>query len=119
MVAQNLIPVGYQSKEARMFFLKQRADKVSDFIHGLRSRKGEVYLKIISEISGIESLVTLQSFLLQVSLYSKKYSDLQILEILEVHRGYQALSDYYRDKSYVDIAKYLKEIKQLFELCKE
>lgn len=116
MVVQNLMADGYQSREAKLFFLKERAEKVSDFIAGLRRSKGKVYLQIMAEVTGIEALVTLQSFLLQASLYYRKYSNSTLNEVLEIGRAHEALALYYNNKDYSEVVKYLKEVKRLFEL---
>lgn len=116
MVVQNLMADGYQSREAKLFFLKERAEKVSAFIRGLRRSKGKVYLQIMAEVTGIEALVTLQSFLLQVSLYYKKSSNSQLNELLEVAEAHQALYQYYKEKDFKGIVRYLKDVKKLFEL---
>lgn len=116
MVGQNLMVDGYKSREARLFFLKEKAEKVSDFIAGLRRAKGKVYLQIMAEVTGIESLVTLQSFLLQAALYYRKYSNSVLNEVLEISRAHEALSLYYKDKDFTEVVKYLKEVKRLFEL---
>lgn len=116
MVGQNLMVDGYKSREAKLFFLKEKAEKVSDFIAGLRRAKGKVYLQIMAEVTGIESLVTLQSFLLQAALYYRKYSNSVLNEVLEISRAHEALSLYYKDKDFTEVVKYLKEVKRLFEL---
>lgn len=119
MVVQNLKPEGYQSQEAKLFLLKQRADRVSDFISSMRKAKGKVYIQIMNEVTGIEALVTLQSFLLQVSLYCRKYSDMRLSKILEVYRAHEALYHYYKEQDFKPMLDYLREIKNLFELVKE
>lgn len=119
MVTQNLTTKEYSSREARMFVLKERADKVSDFIRSMRRSKGKVYLQVMAEVTGIESLVTLQSLLLQISLYYRKTSDSRINEILEVSKAHKALYHYYNNKDYGLVVEYLKELKRLFELVKE
>lgn len=119
MVIQNLINEDYQSKEAKMFFLKQRADLVADFIKGLRARRGKVYQQVMAEVTGVEAVITLQSFLLQANLYYKKSSSKRILELLEIGKGYDALSLYFKEDIFSGIASYLKEIKELFELVRE
>lgn len=119
MVVENLKPKGYQSKEAQLMVLKQRADKVSSFISGLRKSKGKVYLQIMSDVSGVEALITLQSLLLQISLYSRKFSDLSINDFFEVARAHEALAIYYKEKNFMPLISYLKEIKTLFTLVKE
>ena len=119
MVVENLKPIEFKSKEAKLVILKQRADKVSNFISGLRKSKGKVYLQIMSNVTGLESLITLQSLLLQISLYSRKYSDLAIMDFFEVYRAHKALAMYYRDKDFSGVITYLNEIKLLFELVKE
>lgn len=119
MVAENLLVKEYQSKEAKLFFLKQRADKVSHFISTLRSSKGKVYFQIMKEVTGLEALVTIQSFLLQLTLYCKKYETMQLCDILEVSKAYEALALYYNGKDPTGIITYLKEVKHLFELVKD
>lgn len=119
MVVENLKPKGYHSKEAQLMVLKQRADRVSDFIAGLRKTKGKVYLQIMSDVTGIEALITLQSLLLQISLYSRKFSNLSINDFFEVYRAHEALAVYYREKDFKPLISYLKEIKTLFTLVKE
>lgn len=119
MVTQNLKTNEYSSKEARLFILKERADRVSDFIRGLRRSKGKVYLQIMDEVTGIEALVTVQSLLLQVSLYYRKTSDSRLNDLLEVAKAHKALYHYYNNKDYTLIVEYLKELKRLFELIKE
>lgn len=119
MVVQNLRDTSYQSREARLFLLKTKADKVSDFIGGLRSSKGKVYLQIMNEVTGIEALVTLQSFLLQVSLYYRKTQNSTMNSLLEINRAHIALANYYTDGDFSGIVSYLKEIKILFDLIKE
>jgi hypothetical protein len=116
MVVSNLKTEGYQSKEAQLFFLKDKADRVSNFISGLRKSKGKVYLQIMAEVTGVESLVTLQSFLLQVSLYFRKFSDSRLNDTLEIWRAHEALALYYREKDFSGIVNYLKEVKVLFKL---
>lgn len=119
MVVENLKPTGYQSREAQLMVLKQRADKVSSFISGLRKNKSKVYLQIMDGVTGIEALVTLQSLLLQLSLYSRKFSDLSINDFFEVYKAHEALASYYKNKDFSRIVSYLKEIKILFSLVKE
>ena len=119
MVTQNLRTEEYSSREAKLFFLKERADKISDFIRGLRRSKGKVYLQIMSEVTGIEALITVQSLLLQISLYCRKTSDLRLNDLLEVPRAHKALYSYYNNKDYTLVVEYLKELKRLFELIKE
>lgn len=119
MVVQNLRDTSYQSKEARLFLLKNKANKVSDFIGGLRKAKGKVYLQILSGVTGIEALVTLQSFLLQVALYYRKTQNSTMNSILEINRAHIALATYYTEGTFSEIVTYLNEIKALFELIKE
>ena len=120
MVVQNLIASEYSSKEARMFFLKQRANEVSSFIRGLRGgNHSMVYKQIMAGVTGIESLVTLQSFLLQTALYYRKNRNPRLNEVLEIHRAYEALAKYYRENDYSEVVTYMQEIKQLFEMVKE
>lgn len=118
MVTQNLLAKEYQSREARLYFLRDRANRISSFIRGLRKGKSIVYNQIVGGVTGIEALVTLQSFLLQVSLYFRKYSDPKINELLEIDRAHESLALYYREKDYSEIVKYLNEIKALFGLVK-
>lgn len=119
MVVGNLIRREFKSREAKMFFLKKRADEVSDFISGLRRSKAKVYLQVMAEVTGIEALVTIQSFLLQVSLYCRKYSKPSMSNLLEIYKAHQALADYYGNGDFSGVLQYLKEIKILFELVKE
>jgi hypothetical protein len=119
MVTQNLNTKEYLSREARLFVLKEKADKVSDFIRGLRRAKGKVYLQIMSEVTGIEALVTVQSLLLQISLYYRKTSDSRLNDLLDVAKAHKALYHYYNNKDYTLVVEYLKELKRLFELIKE
>lgn len=119
MVVGNLMPREFQSREAKMFFLKKRADEVSDFISGLRRSKAKVYLQVMAEVTGIEALVTIQSFLLQVSLYCRKYSKPSMSNLLEVYKAHKALANYYESGDFSGVLQYLKEIKTLFELVKE
>ena len=119
MVTQNLRTDDYLSREAKLFFLKEKADKVSDFIRGLRRAKGKVYLQIMGEVVGIEALVTLQSLLLQVSLYYRKTQDSRLNDLLDIAKAHKALYHYYNNKDYTLIVEYLKELKRLFELIKE
>lgn len=119
MVVQNLLTNDYQSKEAKMFFLKQRANKVSEFIRGLRRSKSQVYSQIMSGVTGIDALVTLQSLLLQITLYYRKTSSQQILEIFEAYKAHEALAIYYKDKNSTGIVSYLREVRDLFNLVKE
>ena len=119
MVTQNLNTKEYLSREARLFVLKERADRVSDFIKGLRRSKGKVYLQIMAEVIGIESLVTVQSLLLQISLYYRKTSDSRLNDLLEVKKAHKALYHYYNSGDYTLVVEYLKELKKLFELIKE
>jgi hypothetical protein len=119
MVTHNLKTNEYQSREAKLFILKEKADKISDFIRGLRGSKSKVYLQIMREVTGIESLVTLQSLLLQVSLYYRKTSDSRLNDLLEVNRAHKALYHYYNNKDFSLIVDYMKELKKLFELIKE
>jgi hypothetical protein len=119
MVTQNLNTKEYLSREARLFVLKEKADKVSDFIRGLRRAKGKVYLQIMGEVTGIEALVTVQSLLLQISLYYRKTSDSRLNDLLDVAKAHKALYHYYNNKDYTLVVEYLKELKRLFELIKE
>ena len=119
MVVQNLLNNEYQSREAKMFFLKQRADLVSDFIRGLRKTRSQVYQQIMAGVSGVNSLVTLESLLLQITLYFRKFSTRTILEVFEVDKAHSALSTYYRDGDFSPVISYLKEVKDLFNLVKE
>jgi hypothetical protein len=111
MVVSNLKTEGYLSKEAQLFLLKDKADRVSNFILGLRRSKSRVYSQIMSEVTGVESLITLQSFLLQTSLYFRKFSDSRLNDILEVWRAHEALALYYREKDFSGVVDYLKEVK--------
>lgn len=119
MVVENLKPKGYQSKEAQLMVLKQKADKISGFIAGLRKTKGKVYLQIMADVTGVEALITLQSLLLQISLYCRKFSDLSMNDFFEVARAHEALAIYYKEKDFKPLISYLKEIKTLFSLVKE
>lgn len=119
MVTHKLKPDEYQSKEAKLFVLKERADKISDFIRNLRRSKSKVYLQIMNEVTGVESLVTIQSLLLQISLYYKKTSDSRLNDLLDVIKAHKALYYYYSNKDFTLIVEYLKEIKRLFDLIKE
>lgn len=119
MVGQKLIDTNYQSKEAKLMVLKQRAEKISLFIRELRYAKNKAYLQIMSGVTGIEALVTLQSFLLQLSLYYRKYKTSLVNDTLEVYRAHEALALYYRNRDLSGVIQYLTEVKNLFSLIKE